>query len=478
MPLHLSTLTAMQTDNRTTHQGYRGFPTRFLMRLSTVEGAFSQVQIILTGGVFLTALALSFGAKPWQLGFLAAVPHLWQFFQLVGAYLVEATGERKLITVSFAGLSRFLWLLLPLLYLFTDTSSTAYWFLILVMLATCLGLLAGNAWTTWMADLIPESIRGRYFGYRNTVLATVTISVSLLGGYWLQAGSARWGQPMALTVLVATATLAGMIGVRLLARQPDIPRPPERVAPDLRSLLARPFRNRRFRQVLVFFLLWNAAIGLPAAFFNVHMIQNLAIPFFTIGVLQAINPLFGILLFRWWGRIVDLFQIRSVLLVTGALITIIPLIWLLPTRGHIQWLWVEAVVSGLGWTGFNLSAYTYPMQLSPRIGRSYYLAYFSIISSLGFVVSSMCGGWIVQWLGDWSWTFGSRTFMAHHVLFLASAMLRLPVLLLLFRLRDIKSPGTIALINFIGAELWRTAALRRPFPRWIRRRSLSTGANR
>ena len=87
------------------------------MRLASVESGFSQVQIILTGGIFLTALALSLGAQPWHLGFLAAVPHLTQLFQLIGAYLIEATGRRKLVAVLGAGVSRLLWLCIPLIYL-------------------------------------------------------------------------------------------------------------------------------------------------------------------------------------------------------------------------------------------------------------------------------------------------------------------------------------------------------------------------
>ncbi len=87
------------------NRGYRGFPTRFLMRLSTIEGGFSEVHQIFTAGVFLTFLALALGAQPWHLGFLAAIPHLTQIFQLIGAYLLEATGVLKALALVRAGAS-------------------------------------------------------------------------------------------------------------------------------------------------------------------------------------------------------------------------------------------------------------------------------------------------------------------------------------------------------------------------------------
>ncbi len=461
----------MKTNHHNIHSEYRGFSTRFLMRLSSVEGGFAQVHQILTSGIFLTVLALSMGAQLWHLGLLAAVPHLTQVFQLFGAYLVEATGRRKLIAVLCASLSRSLWILLPLLYFIDNPATAVKWFLLLNVLASCMELMANNAWTTWMADLIPERIRGRYFGFRQGILARVTIGASLIGGIWLEWGGGALGQPAALTVILALAALGGIISVVLLNRQPDIPRPPERVAPKVKELLLSPVRNTQFRRALEFFLLWNVAIGFTAAFFNVHMIQQLQMSFITIGIFQSLKPSIGIFLFKRWGRILDQFQVRSVLLVTGIMIATLPLIWLLPTRGHIGWLWVVALISGLAWTGFTLSVYTYPMQLSPRIGRSYYLAYFSIISGLGFILASLAGGWVAQNLADWKLLLGGRTFMVFHLMFVISAVIRLISLTLLFRLRDMRTPGTLALINHIGGELWRMGAQGRPFPRWIRRKS-------
>lgn len=446
------------------------------MRLSSVEGGFCQVHIVLTGGIFLTALALSLGAQPWHLGLLAAAPHLTQIFQLIGAYLVEATGRRKLIAVLGAGISRLLWFCIPLIYLIHPPQTAVAWLLAVIIASSSLGLMAGNAWTTWMADLIPESLLGRYFGSRHSVMAVLTIAASLFGCIWLDWGGKSLGEPTALTLILAVASLSGLISVVLLDRQPDIPRPAERKAPRFRDLIVSPAKNREFRRALQFFMIWNVAIGFTAAFFNVHLIRELDVSFITIGIFQSINPLLGIFLFKRWGRIIDRFQIRSVLLVSGLMITTLPLIWLLPTREHTGWIWVIAVMSGLSWTGFNLSAYTYPMQHSPRIGRSYYLAYFSIVCGMGFTASALAGGVFAQALANWSisWQIlGGRTFMVHHAMFVIGATLRILALTLLFRIRDVKPEGTIALVSHIGAHVWRAASWGRPFPRWIRRKAAS-----
>ncbi len=458
------------SHSQSTRRGYRGFPTRFLMRLSTVEGGFSQGHQILTAGMFLTILALALGARPWQIGFLAAIPHLTQVFQLIGAYLVEATGRRKLVALWGSVLSRLLWLAVPLLFVAANRFDVILGFLALVTVASALELMAGNAWTTWMADLIPETLRGRYFGYRHAVMAAVAIAVTLAGGLWLEWGRDRISEAWALSGILLVAALSGLASIILLRRQPDIPRPHERQAPKLKELILRPMQSIEFRRALHFFLVWNLAVGFSAAFFQVHMIRVLSMSYVAIGLFQSIKPLVAMFIYRRWGLILDRFAVKSVLLLSGGLITILPLLWLLPTEGQIGWLWVIATISGIGWTGFNLSAYIYPMQHSPRIGRSYFLAFFSIVSGMGFVVAAIAGGLVVDYLGDWQVIVGGRVYMAHHVLFVLTAFGRLAALGMLLRLPDVEAPGAMALITRIGAGIWRTASLGRPFPRWIKRR--------
>jgi hypothetical protein len=228
-------------------------------------------------------------------------------------------------------------------------------------------------------------------------------------------------------------------------------------------------KNREFKRALQFFLAWHIAIGFSAAFANVHMLTELSMSYVAVGIFQSLKPAVAMLLFRGWGKIIDQFQIKAVLLVSGLIITCLPFLWLIPVAGNTNWLWIIALLSGLSWTGFNLSAYTYPMKHSPQIGRSYFIAYFSIVSGIGYVLSSLTGGWVVQQLSGWIFVVGDKTYMSHHLLFVSSGIMRLLAIGLLLRLDDVEAPGALALITRIGNGMWRTASMGRPFPRWIRR---------
>ena len=195
------------SHSQLTHHGYRGFPTRFLMRLSTVEGGFSQGHQILTAGMFITILALALGARPWQIGFLAAIPHMTQLFQLIGAYLVEATGRRKLVAVWGSALSRLLWLAVPLLFVAADSIDVMLVLLIVFMVT---------------APLLNQGIEVELPQANNEPLAidqnieTLVVSITSNGEYYLSVGATGEDRRP-----VTLETLGAQVG-RIMSANPRI----------------------------------------------------------------------------------------------------------------------------------------------------------------------------------------------------------------------------------------------------------------
>ena len=85
--------------------------------LVSVEGAFANVYIVLTGGAFLTGLALYLGANDFEIGLIGAIPFLAQMAQLLAAYLIDRRHNRKKLTVWSSVVARQIWwLVLPLLF--------------------------------------------------------------------------------------------------------------------------------------------------------------------------------------------------------------------------------------------------------------------------------------------------------------------------------------------------------------------------
>ncbi len=144
------------------------------------EGAFGNIFIILTGGAFLTSMGIFFGASDVEIGLLGAIPFMAQAAQLLAPWLIHLSGARKRLTVLGFLFARQIWLLLiPLLFISAAWNLTA--FLAIVALSSVLAMVATPGWLSWIADIVPGRIRGRYFARRNSAIAITTVAATIIG---------------------------------------------------------------------------------------------------------------------------------------------------------------------------------------------------------------------------------------------------------------------------------------------------------
>jgi MFS family permease len=144
----------------------------------------------------LTGFALKIlKADPQQIGISAALPTFANLNQIFGSYLVETTGERKKLCIFCFVAHRGIWILITMLPLaiFSTLADWRIWVLVGVIgLSSLLGSLSGIAWRSWMSDLVPEQIRGSYFGKRNMISSACGMVTILLGGKFLSTWETRF----------------------------------------------------------------------------------------------------------------------------------------------------------------------------------------------------------------------------------------------------------------------------------------------
>src|SRR5690606_6927111 len=93
-----------------------------------------------------------------------------------GAYLEERLGNRRMLVILSAGVSRSLWAVIAMLpFIHSLGSARLTIFLIILAITQALLGICNNAWTSWMSDLVPPRQRGRYFGLRNNVASAVAM---------------------------------------------------------------------------------------------------------------------------------------------------------------------------------------------------------------------------------------------------------------------------------------------------------------
>jgi len=169
-------------------------------RISITEGIFAQIFGTLggPGSVFLTKFAVFLGATPFHFGVLGAIGQLSQIFQPIGVIQIRKRSERKRITLgllSFGRLTVVLFGIMPLLF----PSSIAIWiFLALFMVSSSFNAIGTNTWITWISDLIPLRIRGRFLSKRTQFLMVAGIVTGYVFGAFVDIFDSTPGKLSAL----------------------------------------------------------------------------------------------------------------------------------------------------------------------------------------------------------------------------------------------------------------------------------------
>lgn len=401
-----------------------------------LEGAFAELVGACAAGGVVTAWALYLDLSPLLIGVLGALPVSAQLVQLPAAWVTHRFGKRRTALWTIA-LSR--QCVLPLAFLpFLPLSSEARQavFLGCTLLGSLLGVAGNNAWTSWMGDLVPGRVRGRYFGRRAAVCALAATCCSLLAGFVLDSGRTYGHAGAALCGLSLTASLSGLLTTMLLRRQREPRHAPVLQAATLRETLA-PLRDARARRLLNFQLAWNAAGGVAAAFYPLHMIGDLRMGFARMALYAAAIAAFKMLSAPLWGRALDRFGARAVLVVCSFALCFSPLFWIFAAEGNLGPLAFDAALNGIATAGLSLATFALPIALSEPRHRSFYVGTLAAAGGAATGLASAAGGALVKVLPG-AWSLLGHSLVAAHALFLAGALARFVAAF--FALRVVERP--------------------------------------
>jgi hypothetical protein len=432
---------------------------RASFRASYAEGAAAELVSAFTGGTVLTAWALQLGATPFVIGLLGAFPLAAQVFHLPSAFLTQLLGSKP-VAVTAVGASRLVWLpLVAVPFVSLPAGAELSLFLAVVAASAVLGVLGNNAWVAWMGDLVPGTIRGRFFS-RRTIAITVAGTLASLGaGLALDAATPLGLKPAMLGGLAGVACLAGLLSVWLLLRQAGPNPAHERQRPELRAL-TRAALDPRTRPWLRYLLCWNAAVALSASFFSYHMLANLGLGFALIALHGVAVAMVRIATAPLWGRAVDRLGARPILVLCSFGIATVPALWLFVTPEFLWPLAGEAAVAGALWAGHGIASMDLTLHSAPASRRAYYVAVFGAMSGLGFGVASVLAGLVATGLPVHFAAFG-MPWTAIHVLFLASAAARALAALTALHIEEADARPLAAVVRTIASGVLASLTLRR-----------------
>jgi MFS family permease len=393
-----------------------------------------------SGEAYLAAFALALGLGDRVAGLVAAVP------VLVGAVLqlVSPVGVRKLrshrrwvVTCAAVQAASFL----PLTAGALVGVFPAWALLVVAGIYWGAGMGTGPAWNTWVGELVPRSVRARFFAHRAR-RCQIGLLIGLLGAGLLLDYMATLG--LALLGFAAAFTMAGLarvVSAVYLWRQSEPARlavlSPAETPPRLRDALVP-----TTAKLLVFMLALQFSVHLAAPYFTPYMLGPLGLSYAEYVSLIAASFVAKMLVAYPLGFVARYLGARRLLAVAGLAIAPLSGLWIV--SDHLGYLFALQIMSGAAWAAYELATVLLFFEAIPVDRRTRLLTLFNLVNAIALVGGAAAGALLLSWLG-----FSRDGYL---IVFLASSALRLVSLLLVRLAHDVPLPEVLPVSRALAAR--------------------------
>ena len=379
------------------------------LRFCTIDGILATpwTLLMLPASFLMSALlTVYYGISPQMFGIIVSIPWWCNALQILAVPVISRFMTVRELTLSMSWLNLGLCAMLGLLVLILpkDEPHRLGWFFIgFYFLATASLSLSILGWQTWIKDIVPQRIRGTYFGQRNRLaslssLLYLCLCMALLG----LSGNALWA--FQVLILIAVGMRAVSVLVQHLIRQPPNRDWTQNISSawmkDIRDLV----RNRMYMRFVIFgalFGFWNGAI---TAYVPVYVLGYLQFSPSQFAACAIIATITGALSLPTGGRMCDRFGSVRVAFAGLLMWRIGDFLWAVVTPEWNWMLYLMWALGGLSAAGFILAAFNVLLEITPRqqgiAGISLNLA----VSSVAAALAPILGGWWITFGEAQAWS--------------------------------------------------------------------------
>ncbi|WP_448376734.1 MFS transporter [Fervidobacterium sp.] len=391
------------------------------MRLSVLEGALYTLAFNATQGFVYSTLALYYNFDPVLVSVLAVLPATSQLVQFFTPIIYKLIPSKKNAIFWLALIARASFVIVPL-SLVTGIKNK---FIVAIpfIVFSILNSLVGSLWTSAMKNIVPEERRSRYFGMRNTIAIfaglVAWVSYSLILQYF--------ERKLALIIVYILSSAVFVITAYLLYLH-DIPE-----TKVVEYGLMMPFRtlsNRKFRNFIIFVIIWNFAIQFAGPFFSYFEVSQLKVPYSFLGIINILNSLLAMFFYTFYGKVSEKIGEKNMIRYGITLALGIPLLYSFMTPNNYKYLLlVDVTIAALAWSAINLAYFTLLLKIVDEPSEIY-ISMHAFVAGFASLIASYAGGYTLNAIKDLRF-FGLT---GYNILFMIAFALRITALIIFIKL--------------------------------------------
>jgi hypothetical protein len=394
-------------------------------KLFLFEGCFAVGVFSLTSGAFLAGLANYMGASDEFNGIIGAIPVFAGVVQIFSGLVFERLESRKfLVSILCLCFRTLLGLMYFIPFIFRGTNTR------LIMLAGTYGLaylfasFISPPANNWIVSLTPDNIRGKYLAkkdaYSLVYLTILTLIVGKILDLFRQTNSEKMGFIFMGFVVMAMA-ISNFYFLSSI-REPKVE--VSGTSLKLKDIFIKPLSDKKFRLVMVLFILWNIGLQVAGPFFAVYMVTNLKLSYSYIMLMGVLSNIVRIFIVPHWGKLADSKSWITCTKYSIGLLAIAHTTWMLVNHST-AWLLVPIlhVAGGIAWGGINMALFNIQFLYSPKEGRTIYLGVNAAFGGVLGFLSTLLGSGILSLLQGKSFSISYFSIGNMQILFALSGLL-------------------------------------------------------
>jgi len=376
---------------------------------------------------FTTPFALALGATSEMIGVMdSVIQFIGTASQPFATKIINKVGSRKKVSIICSLIQRSLWLPVMLIPFLIGAGDARIWLLIaLLSFAYLFRSINLTSWTSWMLDIVPEKIRGRFFAKKSSIGNIAYMIAVIMAGALLQWFDGTYG----FTLIFGIGLLLGFGAIIYMRKVPDLKLSEKckRFHFSYRHFL-HGVRNHENHSNFVFFMVFvEFARNIHAPFIVVFLLRDLHLGYFWFSVLSSILILSLTIFQIYWGGFSDKYGHNRTLKITYTLLPLIPvtLLFISPAYSFmaiILMLMIYFIFDGFASAGFDLSAFNYLLETAPKEESHVFIANYRFLTGIAISLAYLTGGFLATQYFEGSsflWMTGLQ------ILFLVSILLRI-----------------------------------------------------
>ncbi|MBQ9967332.1 MAG: hypothetical protein IJO88_01245 [Oscillospiraceae bacterium] len=355
------------------------------------------VNAIATGTLY-TAFLAAYDFSIADVSLLGALPSLAACFCVLSPVFLERFQKRRWLLAGGRLAYYLLQLLgLTLLAIFAkDPTVRLIGFSAILLASNLINSLFSSGYSVWHLNFMPVELRAKYLSYQQITTTVASILSLFLFGFVADALKGTPHEAGVLTALRFVALAFVLVDIFILCLPREFPYPRQENKIRVSNIIRLPLKQKKFMLTMMVVGMWTFSTAFPAASWNYYLLHdigtgvtilNLFYPFMAVCLLMS--PMWRHLIYKFsWFRVFG----YCAMVHTASL-------FLMASISKENYLWVYTIgifIQAFIGVGLNLSWSNVPFINTPQTDQTYYLSFYTLISSVGTFLGNSAGAWFVR----------------------------------------------------------------------------------